>query len=143
MDHRTIHIEHTPEFAFCCSNMCNPKTFTLEVTAGDLVLLETLLQIGLVQVPEHNDALILLLQRVRALRPLPFVAPPTPTSVRAGSASLSPTRFSPDTPGSTSSMLASLGSPLPVVADQTSAEAENLDWEMVGCDLAQGAGDLM
>lgn len=123
--------------------MCNRKTFTLDVTAGDLVLIEDAL-LGLVQVREHNDALILLLQRVHALRPLPspFVAPPTPTSVRAGSASLSPslTRFSPDSPGSTSSssMLTSLGSPLPVVADQTSAEEENLDWEM-----AQDPGDLM
>ena len=114
--------------------MCTPKTFTLEVTAEELVLIETAL-LGLVQAREHNDALFLLLQRVHSLRPLPFVTPPTPTSsVRAGSASLSqsPTRFSPESPGSSShTTLASFGSPLPVVADQTSAEEENLDWEMV------------
>ena len=101
-------------------NMCDPKTLTLEVTAEELVLLEHAL-LGLVQVLEHNDALLLLLQRVHTLRPLPFVAPPTPSSsVRAGGGSLSqsPTRFSPDSPAS-SSMLASLGSPLPVVADQS------------------------
>ncbi|KAJ8580513.1 hypothetical protein M405DRAFT_869418 [Rhizopogon salebrosus TDB-379] len=58
-----------------------------------------------------------------------------PTScIRAGSASLSqfPTRFSPESPGSSShTTLASLGSPLPVVADQMFAEEENLDQEMV------------
>jgi hypothetical protein len=117
--------------------MCDPKSFTLKVTAEELVLVENAL-LALVQVQEHNDALFLLLQRVHTLRPLPFVAPPTPSSsVRAGSASLSqsPTRFSPDSPAS-SSMLASLGSPLPVVADQShydesevvdSTEEENLN----------------
>lgn len=130
--------------------MCNPKTFTLDVIAGDLVLIEILIKtalLGLVQVQEHNDALILLLQRVCTLHPLPFVAPPMPTLVRTSSASLSLSliRFSPDSPGSTSSMLTSLGSPLPIVADQMSSSEETLDWEMVGCDLAQGLGprDLM
>lgn len=109
----------TSSHASTC-NMCDPKTLTLEVTAEELVLLEHAL-LGLVQVLEHNDALLLLLQRVHTLRPLPFVAPPTPSSsVRAGGGSLSqsPTRFSPDSPAS-SSMLASLGSPLSVVADQS------------------------
>jgi hypothetical protein len=114
--------------------MCTPKTVTLEVMAEELVLIETTL-LGLVQAREHNDALFLLLQRVHSLRPLPFVTPPTPTScVCAGSASLSqfPTRFSPESPGSSShTMLASLGSPLPIVADQMFAEEENLDQEMV------------
>ena len=126
--------------------MCNPKTFTLEVTAEALVLIETAL-LGLVQAREHNDALFLLLQRVRSLRPLPLVAPPMPSSsVCAGSASLSqsPTRFSSESPGSSShTTLASLGSPLPAVAaDQMSAEEENLVREMLGSDLAQGPEDL-
>ena len=43
-----------------------------------------------------------------------------------GSLSQSPTRFSPDSPAS-SSMLASLGSPLPVVADQSIEESEVID----------------
>jgi hypothetical protein len=121
--------------------MDDQKTFTLQVTAEELVLLETAL-LGLVQVREHNDALSLLLQRVHTLCPPHFIAPPMPSSsICAGSASLSPspTRFSPDSPGS-SSMLAS-GLPLSVAADQTSAEEENLDQEMVGCDLAQSPGD--
>jgi hypothetical protein len=104
--------------------MRNPKTFTLEVTAEELVLIETALQAR-----PHNDALLLLLQRVHALRPILFVTPPTPSSsVCAGSASLSqsPTRFSSASPGS----------PLPVVADQTSAEEENTDREMFACNQA-------
>jgi hypothetical protein len=121
-------VQHIGVCRFYPCNMCDPKTFTLEVTAEELVLLENAL-LGLVQVLEHNDALFLLLQRVRTLRPLPFVAPPTPSSsVRAGGGSLSqsPTRFSPDSPAS-SSMLASLGSPLPVVADQSNDESEVID----------------
>jgi hypothetical protein len=109
----------------------NPKTFTLEVTAEELVLIETLL----VQARLHNDCSLLLLQRVHTLRHITFVAPPTPSSsVHAGgSASLSrsPTRFSPE----------SAGSPLPVV-DQMSAEEENTGWEMFACNQAQDAGEM-
>ena len=98
----------------CKASMYDPKKFTLQVTAEELVLLETAL-LGLVQVQEHNDALSLLLQRVHTLCPPHFATPPMPSSsICTGSASLSlsPTRFSPDSPGS-SSMLAS-GLPLSV-----------------------------
>ncbi|KAJ8579871.1 hypothetical protein M405DRAFT_869895, partial [Rhizopogon salebrosus TDB-379] len=112
--------------------MCDPKTFTLEVTAEELVLIEIAL-LGSARAQEYNDALFSLLQRVHSLRPLPFAASPMPSSsICAGSTSLSQslTRFLPESPGSSShTTLASLGLPLDVAADQTSAEEENSDEE--------------
>jgi hypothetical protein len=123
---------HPTSSGFLPCNMYDPKTFTLEVTAEELVLIETAL-LGSARAQEYNDALFSLLQRVHSLRPLPFAASPMPSSsICAGSTSLSQslTRFLPESPGSSShTTLASLGLPLDVAADQTSAEEENSDEE--------------
>jgi len=120
--------------------MGHHKIFTLKVTSDELVLIERTL-LGLVPVRQHNDAISLLLQQVRNLRPLPDFTLPTPSSSihHAGaSESLSPssrrfstspsfTRFStPETRAHTDMTLASPGLPLPMVGDQTLAQVSDL-----------------
>ena len=129
------------------------KLFTLKVTADELVLIERALPLLPVR---NDAISLLLQQvqnlrplpitpptpsssvhragatlapscKVQNLRPLPDITPPTPSSIRRAGASLSPssTRFS--TPETQAHMtLASPGSPLPFVGDQTLPAEGNL-----------------